>query len=193
MWRALVVGSLLWLTGCGAHVSRLPTLDYAHQARLDVRFDDEPMQLDVLHERDPSEQVVAHCEQRCSLSLPNGRYRIRALGSAPSRERTVDIQQTTRVAVRPGNSVQRGLGIGFAATGGVASLALPIGAVMPLCDRIDGDCGRTPLAITGLVGLGVLTGGLILLGTSGTQLDVSTEFRSAPAAFVDGNGAGVKF
>lgn len=190
---ALAAFLLLWETGCGATFSRLPTLDYQHQARLEVRSDGEPMQLDVLRLGDEDE-VVASCRGRCSIELPSGRYRLRAHGLAPTRERLVNVKETTRVAIRPGNSVSRGVGIGFTAVGGAASLAFAVPIMAPLCDEVNGDCGVRPWVYTGLGGLAVLTTGLVLMGTSRTTLDVSqTEPRAEPSAFIDARGFGLQF
>jgi len=132
------------------------------------------MVLDVMRARDLAGTVIASCRARCSLKLPSGRYRIVAHGNAPTREHAIDLDGTTRVVVRPGSSVGR-----VSVSGDRRRCCRELGAhpvaLAPPCDRIDGNCGQGPWLTIGLIGLGALAGGLVFLGTTRTELDVTTD------------------
>jgi len=74
-------------------------------------------------------------------------------------------------------------------------LALIPVALAPPCDRIDGNCGQGPWLTIGLIGLGALAGGLVFLGTTRTELDVTTDDTppAGLAAFANARGVGVAF
>ncbi len=209
----LRIGALSWLTllelcsaGCGRFVSRPPLLEYAEPfARVDVRFDQEPFEIDFSRARDENDTVIAHCRRACRLDLPPGLYRLRAHGDAPEVHKVLLLRHHTHVMVTKGSAELRGLGLGLEASGGLGLAVLTVGAILAPRPGVgpaspdSAESGVGNLAIIGGLGAAALTMGILIHQTSKSRMeineveDVAGATRSSLRPVIDAKGVGFSF